>query len=1630
MSTFVKEKKKFWEEKVQEERKKSLPERSPMGFSRQRIPAEFLDGFPSSNDMAYPVNNRGIATIVTQPKGEGRSMTLPGNKFSISFDDNLLGRKRISRGGTMDSSRDRSQFQSEERLIGGRDASIVLSVQKSQTSIMSSSSGGVRRPHHRLASVSCSQLPLGKADKGSQTKQSVLLESRAESCGKIESNHPNAASCINSSRTQPNNKDIQDESKLVSLSDLRSSSSAGTARTTATIGSQPLANPTINSSKANLTKDQERPLPVHILKQTIKAQVNQSEAINQTRPSPGIKNNRSSQSFVGPEKSDPNGLDKSLKLKTSPILETNLDEDNVNVGLAQRVPAPVGSTNSPPLLTSSAKLGPNDDLIVSPSESQVSTSSSLGPLARNDSFTRAIEEGTAKEPPKTTNPTSPVGSGGSSEGSLELDSDSTASWFEAGHIDSLDLDEFRSSLRRLSVLPEESEESEVPSSIASPVQTPEEDDKGVLLFTPTLSDPRRGSFKWNSSKSKPSSHSLDHHLDESNKSKGSKRLSRHISDPLVLSGTMGAAKGLTLPEEGTLDKLSLSMKLARSTSRPLVMTSNNSLQSNNTENTAVPCSPSELEDIEEIDKDAPSLPSSDDDEFKEFEEAFSSPKSPDALSSSIYESPLSSMMEYESPISSPSYYATPLGSSPWTSPQTSFKCPSPSSPSRKTMTITSSPFPEHQIPINVPDSFLNVPTLAVMSNCKRSQSLKVRPNGGLRPGRNLLQSSRAFDLGDGDVDDLPPSDISSSKPAQFGPPWASKNGASDPARVQVSSPESPFQAKAVLMRRACSVPSETHTNIGIPSLVHTQNPAQENVPERDQCAKPNEVQSPSIIPEKNPTNKNGFSSEGTTVPSKKPEDKPNRVPSSQPRAEGQENQKHFTPDGRTADIVKDEKGQEAAWPSSQIQGDCQSARKGSVRRSDKESQNEKNGDIQETKDEHGKVQRKQLQQTNQGQAAPLGDREIGNQLDKHEEDLGSEGGSEKTMSSLAGSSFQRSVAFDLTISDERHSSSSSSSSSSEDGEHGEHTREEQKVLEKVETPTKGGDIQVDPGHSLGNNGDYCVKIGINKSATIDDKSKLTPSEHEPKVLEEPVPDDDQTNMTNDECSTSLPTTPTKPKGILKPSSNSEALRNSSFPSLPETFLLKLGVNLIPSDLRSFSTDSLSDQDIESKFTALSLAFNTDKLTLNDRLELQQRQRDTAEKNIDEDIRQLKTAIGSLNKVCTDAETREMLHRLQKQVDVFRHSSERVSSSAEVYGAVQQEARISRAIEIMLHHVDNLKRIYEREHAELQDAKKILADNNLSIAASNSLLGAGGGLSGEAGPNNSSNKANSNRMRSISVINPSGTAVTFGPGTNGASSGSPKLRRASVGVPPASALRSPNPNRRNVVESGQLLPSFQKAIRKQATTVGPARKTSSSGGLRMYGAEGRESCFSTISEHGEVTSGGKFNDSFESRVAGQFAQNEGFRGDSNNNNNNNNHHVANGDILKKSDDFNAIPEYGARNRRSDRVRSTSLIEPVKEEEEDAILEEIDTLALKRDSSPAPHAFRRVRELPWLSYLRTLRQYFRHFMELYEEFTWPWDWDETILGVRYAITGVLLFAAFISLVFTFFGGGGSVKVTDAT
>ena len=54
---------------------------------------------------------------------------------------------------------------------------------------------------------------------------------------------------------------------------------------------------------------------------------------------------------------------------------------------------------------------------------------------------------------------------------------------------------------------------------------------------------------------------------------------------------------------------------------------------------------------------------------------------------------------------------------------------------------------------------------------------------------------------------------------------------------------------------------------------------------------------------------------------------------------------------------------------------------------------------------------------------------------------------------------------------------------------------------------------------------------------------------------------------------------------------------------------------------------------QNKFTSLSLAFKTDKLTLEKRLEIQERSRDIAEQNVDKEIKGLKTSLDVSERLC-------------------------------------------------------------------------------------------------------------------------------------------------------------------------------------------------------------------------------------------------------------------------------------------------------------------------------------------------------------------------------------------------------------
>ena len=151
----------------------------------------------------------------------------------------------------------------------------------------------------------------------------------------------------------------------------------------------------------------------------------------------------------------------------------------------------------------------------------------------------------------------------------------------------------------------------------------------------------------------------------------------------------------------------------------------------------------------------------------------------------------------------------------------------------------------------------------------------------------------------------------------------------------------------------------------------------------------------------------------------------------------------------------------------------------------------------------------------------------------------------------------------------------------------------------------------------------------------------------------------------------------------------------AFPSLPNDTLGELGLLVNKGDNLEFA-ENLSEHELEEKFASLSLAFRTDRLTLEKRIDLQERARDNAENNINKELLGLKDALKALRTFCSDAASRDIYSKIEQHVNVLEQCSSRVSSRAECHGAVQQELRLSKAVEVMMQHVDNLKMLYDKE----------------------------------------------------------------------------------------------------------------------------------------------------------------------------------------------------------------------------------------------------------------------------------------------------------------------------------------------
>ncbi|KAM8830775.1 uncharacterized protein ACB058_018922 [Synchiropus picturatus] len=138
---------------------------------------------------------------------------------------------------------------------------------------------------------------------------------------------------------------------------------------------------------------------------------------------------------------------------------------------------------------------------------------------------------------------------------------------------------------------------------------------------------------------------------------------------------------------------------------------------------------------------------------------------------------------------------------------------------------------------------------------------------------------------------------------------------------------------------------------------------------------------------------------------------------------------------------------------------------------------------------------------------------------------------------------------------------------------------------------------------------------------------------------------------------------------------------------------------------------MSEADLEAAFSQIAMAFRCDQYTLKQRLQAEEHARNLAEENIQLELSRGRETLETLKGLCLDSKRSKILQRLELSLDILAGTVERISSTAEVLGAVHQEARVSRAVELMVAHVENLRRSHHRHKTELQEAQKTIQRQN-------------------------------------------------------------------------------------------------------------------------------------------------------------------------------------------------------------------------------------------------------------------------------------------------------------------------------
>ncbi|AWP01550.1 putative protein MRVI1 [Scophthalmus maximus] len=245
-----------------------------------------------------------------------------------------------------------------------------------------------------------------------------------------------------------------------------------------------------------------------------------------------------------------------------------------------------------------------------------------------------------------------------------------------------------------------------------------------------------------------------------------------------------------------------------------------------------------------------------------------------------------------------------------------------------------------------------------------------------------------------------------------------------------------------------------------------------------------------------------------------------------------------------------------------------------------------------------------------------------------------------------------------------------------------------------------------------------------------------------------------------------------PQPSLNSASNLEMKEKSdAMPNISDVMLRKLKLHRgLPG-----CAPPLTEKEVENAFIQLSLAFRNDNYTLETRLKQAERERNLTEEDTEKELEEFKGALKMTAPQLQNLEQREAYQRLIETLAVLHRLATRLSSRAEIVGSVRQEKRMNKATEVMMQYVENLKRTYEKDHAELMEFKKLANQNSNRCYGGSVDTGDDGVARSSRSMSLTLGKALPRRRVSVAVVPkfnllniPGQTPATAGPGPNLAS----------------------------------------------------------------------------------------------------------------------------------------------------------------------------------------------------------------------------------------------------------------------